>query len=116
MALRRNYPLGNDISTQFLPASLSLGNGLLPQACGWRVCGPRRPQSSCYLIPQGREMEKLWAMLVTEQLLSDPRVSAELSFSQIKCDVAQQAVKISDFSAAHRRGYPLKASGFNDPL
>lgn len=60
MALQRNYPLGNDISTQFLPASLSPGNDLLPQACRCRPSGQRWPQNSCHLIPEGCETEELW--------------------------------------------------------
>lgn len=100
MALQCNYPVGNDISTQFLPASFLLGRELLPQASwwrlfvdhaglravviwsqrdeGWRSCGPRWWESRCYLISA--------AVL-------------GLSLSQIECDVPQQAVKITDFSA-----------------
>lgn len=77
MALQCNYPVGNDISTQFLPASLLLGGELLPQAGAWRPCGPRWPQSSFDFIPEGWEMKRARATLVREQLLSDLRCCAE---------------------------------------
>lgn len=89
MALQCNYPVGNDISTQFLPASLSCRAAtsslrpvhrdfldhaglrtvviwsLRPER--WRSSGPSWWESSCYLI-------------------SEPVLS--LSLSQIECDVA----------------------------
>lgn len=99
MALQCNYPVGNDISTQFLPASLLPGSDQLPQASRWRLVdhaglrtvviwslraerwrcsGPQWWESSCYLISEAVQ---------------------SLSLSQIECDVAQLAVKITDFSA-----------------
>ena len=77
MALQCSYPGGNDISTQFLPASLLPGRELLPQASIWGPRGPRWPQSSFDFIPKGPEMKRAEATLVREQLLSDLRRCAE---------------------------------------
>lgn len=114
MALQRNYPVGNDISTQFLPASLLPGSDQLPKASRRRLCGPRWPQSSCYLIPQGWEMEKLWAVLVREQLLSDLRCCAEPVPQSDWMWCSSTSCQDNRFPSSERRGYPLKASGFND--
>lgn len=99
MALQCNYPVGNDISTQFLPASLLPGSGQLPQA-RWKLCGPRWLYNSCYLIPAGlRDGEAVShageraAVIWSEAVLSR-------SLSRIQCDVAHLAVKITGFSAA----------------
>lgn len=74
MALQCNYPVGNDISTQFLPASLLPGSGQLPQA-RWKLCGDHAGFITVVIWSlQGKEMEKLSATLVREQLLSDLRL------------------------------------------
>lgn len=114
MALQCNYPVGNDISTQFLPASLLLGSNPLPQASRRRLCGPRWPQSSCYLIPQGCELERLWAKLVTEQLLSDLRGCAEPVPQSDWMWCSSASCRDNWLLSSGRRGYPLKASGLND--
>lgn len=60
MALQRNYPVGNDISTQFLPVSLSLGGKLLPQASRWRLCGPTLASQQLLFDPSGfKDVEPL---------------------------------------------------------
>lgn len=67
MALQRNYPVCNDISTQFLPAFLSSASDQLPQA-RWKLCGLR---TVIIWSLRGYGMEKLWSTLPREQLLSN---------------------------------------------
>lgn len=112
MALQCNYPVGNDISTQFLPASLWPGNDQLPRANRWRLCEPCWPQNSCYLIPQGWEMEKLQATLLREQLLSDLRGCAEPvpQSDWMWCSSASR--QDNWFLSSGWRGYPLKSFRF----
>lgn len=92
MALQRNYPVGNDISTQFLPASLSLGGKLLPQASRWRLCGPTLASQQLLFDPSGLRRWESNCYLISDAVVS-------LSLSQIECDLVQQAVKITDFWA-----------------
>lgn len=116
MALQRNYPVGNDISTQFLPASLLPGSNQLPQASRRRLCGPCWSQSSCYSIPQGRERERLWAKLVTEQLLPDLGGCAEPVPQSDWMWCSSASCRDNGLLGSDRRGYPQKASGFNEWL
>lgn len=115
MALQCNYPVGNDISTQFLPACSLAGQQPAPSG---QWMGDFVDHAGLRAVDRGLLRAERWtsfgATLVRELLLSDHRGYGEAvpQWDWMWCNSA--SCQDNWFLSSNWRGYPLKASGFND--